>query len=430
MGRGGKQGGDTLTWREVQGHNKPDDKWLVIDGQVYNITKWAGRHPGGSRVISHYAGQDATEAFKAFHNDLATVKKFLSPIHVGNVEDYRQSCLDDDFRTLCETVKKKGYYEPSYIFFLVMMVQVFVLESLSYLVMAYFGTGWVPYLISLVCAAAVQAQAGWIQHDFGHLSVFKNSTLDHLIQYYLMGIVKGASPHWWNHLHFQHHAKPNVINKDPDVAMDKLFVIGEVMPVQVAKTRRKFMPFNLQHRYFFLIGPPLLFPVYFQFMLFRHIYTRRLPVDLALVMIYFFKYFYLFTPMLGLGGAIVFYFMMRCLESHWFTWVTQSNHIPMNIDNDQALHWMKLQMQATCDIQKSVFNDWFTGHLNFQIEHHLFPTMPRHNLYKVAPLVQSLCKKHDIKYEVKPLWTAFKDIVRCLKHSGALWEGTYNAYHS
>nr|AIC34709.1 delta-5 fatty acyl desaturase [Mimachlamys nobilis] len=428
MGRGGKRG--ELSWSEVREHNKREDKWLVIEGQAYNITNWAGRHPGGSRVISHYAGQDATEAFKAFHNDLTSVKKFLTPIHVGPVEDYEKSNLDEDFQTLRQTAEKMGYYKPSYFFFLIVIAHILVLEVMSYWVMAYFGTGWLPCIVSMMCAVTVQAQAGWVQHDFGHLSVLKNSKMDHFVQNFLMGIIKGASPHWWNYLHFQHHAKPNVINKDPDVALDKLFVIGEVMPVQVAKTRTKSMPFNLQHKYFFLIGPPLLFPVYFQFMLFRHIYTRRLSLDFVLVMIYFFKYFYLFTPMLGLGGALVFYFTMRCLESHWFTWVTQSNHIPMNVDNDQALHWMKLQMNATCDIEKSFFNDWFTGHLNFQIEHHLFPTMPRHNLYKVAPLVRSLCKKHDIKYEVKTLWTAFSDIIRCLKHSGELWEGTYNAFHS
>ncbi|KAG8131113.1 putative Fatty acid desaturase 1 protein, partial [Naja naja] len=48
-------------------------------------------------------------------------------------------------------------------------------------------------------------------------------------------------------------------------------------------------------------------------------------------------------------------------------------------------------LSATCNVDHSWFNDWFTGHLNFQIEHHLFPTMPRHNYYKVAPLVKSLC---------------------------------------
>ena len=48
------------TWSEIKLHTKKDDKWLVIDGQVYNITNWVRKHPGGRKVISHYAGQDAT----------------------------------------------------------------------------------------------------------------------------------------------------------------------------------------------------------------------------------------------------------------------------------------------------------------------------------------------------------------------------------
>ena len=57
------------------------------------------------------------------------------------------------------------------------------------------------------------------------------------------------------------------------------------------------------------------------------------------------------------------------LESHWFVWVSQSNHIPMQIEEDQERPWLQLQISATCDVEKSFFNDWFTGHLNFQIEH-------------------------------------------------------------
>ena len=101
----------------------------------------------------------------------------------------------------------------------------------------------------------------------------------------------------------------------------------------------------------------------------------------------------------------------------------------MNIDHDDEKPWVKLQMTATCDVEKSFFNDWFTGHLNFQIEHHLFPTMPRHNLYKIQPLVQSMCKKHGIPYQVKSLMTSFVDIVKSLKHSGELWSAAYHAHH-
>ena len=45
---------------QVAKHTSKDDKWLVIENEVYDITRWANRHPGGSKVISHYAGQDGT----------------------------------------------------------------------------------------------------------------------------------------------------------------------------------------------------------------------------------------------------------------------------------------------------------------------------------------------------------------------------------
>lgn len=432
MGKGGKQEQEksVYTWEEVQQHNKKDDRWLVVEGQVYNITNWVYRHPGGSRVIGHYSGQDATDAFRAFHNDLEKVKKYLKPLHVGSVKDVRNRSIDEDFRKLRSTAEQMGLFKPSYVFFGVFLGHILLLEVLSYLTMYYFGTGWLPFIVSIVLYATVQAQCGWLQHDFGHLSVFHNSTWDHFFHYFTLGFIKGASPHWWNHMHYQHHAKPNVMDKDPDVRVDKLFVVGEVMPIEVAKTRKEVsVPFNQQHKYFFIIGPPLLFPLYFQFMLFRHVVTRRLWLDIAIMAVYFFKLFYFLVPMVGWGWAFFYYEAFRVLESMWFTWVSQSNHIPMNIEYDDQKPWLKLQMAATCDVEKSFFNDWFTGHLNFQIEHHLFPTMPRHNLYKIQPLVRSLCKKHGIPFQVKSLMTSFADIIKSLKHSGELWSAAYHAHH-
>lgn len=69
MGKGGEKGGESgepeaqirfYTWEEIQKHTLRTDKWLVIERKVYNVTQWANRHPGGHRVISHCAGEDAT----------------------------------------------------------------------------------------------------------------------------------------------------------------------------------------------------------------------------------------------------------------------------------------------------------------------------------------------------------------------------------
>ncbi|KAB0401744.1 hypothetical protein E2I00_005942, partial [Balaenoptera physalus] len=85
------------------------------------------------------------------------------------------------------------------------------------------------------------------------------------------------------------------------------------------------------------------------------------------------------------------------------------SHIPMKMSREENKDWLSTQVLATCNVQQSFFNDWLTGHLNFQIEHHLFPTMPCHNYHKVAPLVRSLCAKHGLQYVNKPLLKAFGD---------------------
>uniref|UniRef100_A0A670HRM3 Fatty acid desaturase domain-containing protein n=1 Tax=Podarcis muralis TaxID=64176 RepID=A0A670HRM3_PODMU len=154
-----------------------------------------------------------------------------------------------------------------------------------------------------------------------------------------------------------------------------------------------------------LVGPPALVPFYLQWYIFYFVVQRKQWADLAWMVTFYIRFFLTYSYLLELKGLLGLFFLLRFIESHWFVWVTQMNPHPMNIDYDKNL-------QATCNVDQSLFNDWFSGHLNFQIEHHLFPTMPRHNFHKVTPLVKSLCAKHGIEYQSKPLLTAFADIVQ------------------
>ena len=68
-------------------------------------------------------------------------------------------------------------------------------------------------------------------------------------------------------------------------------------------------------------------------------------------------------------GFLVLLCSCRLFDSLWFVFVTQMNHIPMKIEFDQDLDWLSQQTIATCNVEPSFFNDWFSGHLNYQIEH-------------------------------------------------------------
>ncbi|XP_032214355.1 fatty acid desaturase 2-like protein FADS2P1 isoform X3 [Mustela erminea] len=354
------------SWQEIQRHNQEADQWLVINRKVYDVTDWAKRHPGGHRVLNHYAGEDATDVFRAMHLKLDIVKLYLEPLLIGELAPE----------------------EPSQ-------------------------------------ERNKNVQSFFLQHDSGHLSVFTNSKWNHLMQKFLMSHLKGLSAKWWNNQHFQHHVKTNIYPKDPDIDVGPLFLVGDLQPVKYGKKKIKFIDYEKQHLYFYMVGIPLLVPLYFNIKSIQLMYLQRCWEDIAWVSSFYIRHFIMLGPFYGIFGTILLIYGVKFLESAWMIYVTQMSHIPMKMSREENRDWFSTQVLATCNIEQSFFNDWFTGHVNFQIEHHLFPTMPRHNYHKVAPLVRSLCAKHGLPYVSKPMLEAFGDIVRALKKSAALWRDAY-----
>ncbi|EHA97428.1 Fatty acid desaturase 2-like protein [Heterocephalus glaber] len=377
---------NTYTWQEVQRHNQEGDQWLVINRKVYDVTKWASRHPGGHRVLSHYAGEDATDAFRAMHLDLDIVKLYLKPLLIGELasgepsqERNKNPQLVEDFQELRRTLEAMNMFDANLGFFFVHLAQIMVFEALAWLILCHFGSGWTVTIFISFLLTVSQAQSSFLQHDIGHLSMFKTSKWNHLMHKLVMCHLKGLSANWWNYRHFQHHVKPNIYPKDPDIDVGPLFLLGDSQPVK----------------------------------------------DIVFVSSFYIRHFITFGPFYGIFGTVLLIYLVKFLESPWIAYVTQMSHIPMRMSEEENRDWLSTQVLATCNIEQSFFNDWFTGHLNFQIEHHLFPTMPRHNYHKVAPLVRSLCAKHGLLYVNKPMLTAFGDIIRALKKSAALWMDTY-----
>lgn len=73
-----------LTWDEIRTHTTEASLWTVIDGEVYDLTTWAARHPGGLNVLLEVAGQDGTAAFMAAgHN--AAIQVFKLNYRIGRV---------------------------------------------------------------------------------------------------------------------------------------------------------------------------------------------------------------------------------------------------------------------------------------------------------------------------------------------------------
>ncbi|XP_059731158.1 fatty acid desaturase 2-like protein FADS2B isoform X2 [Bos taurus] len=383
----------TYTWQEIQRHNQKTDKWLVINRKVYDVTGWADRHPGGRRVLNHCAGEDATDVFRAMHPDPDIVRLYLKPLLIGelapeepNQERNKNSQLVEDFQELRRTLETMNMFNANLGFFFLHLAQVLILEALAWVIVWHFGSGWLITIFIYFLLTVAQAQDSFLQHDMGHLSVFKKSKWNRLMQNFVIGHLK------------------------------------------YGKNKIKYIDYEKQHLYFCTVGAALLMPVYLNLDSIRAMYRRGYWEDIAWVSTFYIRYFITFGPFYGIFGTLVLIYLVKLLESLWVAYVTQMSHIPMKMSTEENQDWFSSQVLATCNVEQSFFNDWFTGHLNFQIEHHLFPTMPRHNYHKVAPLVKSLCAKHGLPYVNKPILKAFGDIIRALKKSAALWMDAYYSH--
>merc|ERR1711879_1037169 len=79
--------------------------------------------------------------------------------------------------------------------------------------------------------------------------------------------------------------------------------------------------------------------------------------------------------------------------------------------------WFEKQAGGTLDISCSSWMDWVYGGLQFQLEHHLFPRLPRCQLRRVSPLVRDLCKKHNLPYRSLSFWEANVSTIRTLRNA-------------
>jgi len=261
---------------EVAQHCTKGDVWIVIDGVVYDVSNWIPRHPGGPALIKQWAGQDATSAFAAFHPEASVrPRKQLGSMKIGEVDAAYErpgAACENDLATLREEAKAEGLFQPHLSFYAAHLAHIIVLEAAAWYLLWNYGPAYgrvftyqsaAVFLLASAIFVTAQAQAGWLQHDLGHLSVFRDPSTNHIAHKFVICFLKAASASWWNWRHFQHHSKPNIIRMDPDIKMAYFFVIGDVIPRQWG-TKKKGLPlYHWQHHYWYLVGPPFLLPVYF-----------------------------------------------------------------------------------------------------------------------------------------------------------------------
>ncbi|MDX2970696.1 acyl-CoA desaturase [Kribbella solani] len=276
------------------------------------------------------------------------------------------------------------------------------------------GDSWFQ-LVPAVVLGLVLVQVAFLTHDSAHQQIFHSKARNEWTARILAGCVLGMSVNWWRTKHNRHHAAPNQVDKDPDVQLDVL----AFTPEAVAKRRPLGRWFAARQGWLFF---PLLTleGVGLHASSLRHLTRRESSrLDLVVVVTRLIVYVAALYLLLPPGKATAFLAVQLAVFGVCLGAAFAPNHKGMPIvPAGMKLDFLRRQVLMSRNVRGGVFTDFAMGGLNYQIEHHLFPSMPRPTLRRVQPIVREYCELHGVKYTEVGLFTSYGIVVTHLNEVG------------
>lgn len=380
---------------------RPDSRaedCVRIDGELYDVRSWAHKHPGGA-VLERYFGRDATGAFAAFHGKVA--RKMLKAFRARNAPAFTPEAgwsedVERDFEALRARAVADGLFvaRPLWFYAHAAFLVGLVASAAALLVLA--PAFW-P--IAALAVALAWQQGGWLAHDFLHNSVHEGLATSEIVGSLLGGVILGFSGDWWKRKHNTHHALPNVIGVDEDIATTPFLSFTEADLEHVGPVARLLV--RLQP----VTATPILAFARINWVIASFRWALRAPgvprrgLELAAIAVHHAWSFGLLALVPGWGAKLGFFLVSQLVSGLLTGAVFLVGHNARPIMTlPEAPGFCALQCGTTQNIRAPFGLRWFYGGLDRQIEHHLFPTMPRHNHDRIAGDVRALCEAHGITY--------------------------------
>ena len=269
-------------------------------------------------------------------------------------------------------------------------------------------------VFSLVCT-----QFGFLGHDTAHRQAFGAHRTNEWMARVLSCGFAGIGYGWWMNKHNRHHNAPNQMGKDPDIESAVLAFTPEDAEARMSGLRGWWT--RHQGWAFFpllcLEGLALHANSLATLVRDRSMPHRRLEIAIIALRLGAFvaAVFLVMPPLLAVGFIVVQQAVFGLLLGGSFA----PNHKGMPIVPKNAkVDFLRRQVLMSRNIRGGLVTDFMMGGLNYQIEHHLFPSRPRPNLRKVQPMVRAHCEKHGISYTETSLAGSYRIVVRYLNKVG------------
>jgi fatty acid desaturase len=286
------------------------------------------------------------------------------------------------------------------------------------------GSWWALLLAPLL--ALFSTRAAFFGHDAGHAQIAAERRTNRFVQLIHANLLLGMSQEWWNDKHNRHHANPNHLDKDPDVAADVL-----VFNEKHTAGRAGLSAWFTRHQAWLFFPLTTLEGIALKVYGFRAVFSknaggrqsrRERVVEAALLIAHVAAYGALLLTVMPVGQAVLFALVHQMVLGLHLGMAFAPNHKGMEMpDEETGKSWghLRRQVLTSRNIRGGHVTDWFLGGLNYQIEHHLFPSMPRPHLKLAQPLVRAHCRSLGIPFTETGLVESYRQALAHLHEVGA-----------
>ena len=338
---------------------------------------------------------------------IISTKKPQTPAHTGS-----------DFTELAAIVRGSGLMRRRYGYYWTKIIAVPVVLAAAVLAFIWIGDTWWQ-LFTAVGFAILFTQIAMLGHDAAHRQIFVSGRWNDWISLILGDLFVGMSYGWWRHKHTRHHANPNKIDVDPDIDLPVI----SFTPEQARAPRSPFAQWLVAHQGIFFFPILLLEGLSLHASGIRRVTSRekleRRWVEIGFLTLRLAGFVTLVFLVLSPGTAFVFLAVQLGIFGVYMGMVFAPNHKGMPlVPKDAKLDFLTRQVLMSRNVRGTRALDVVMGGLNYQIEHHLFPSMPRPNLRRAQPLVRSFCQQHDVSYCETTLLRSYAQALHHLHHVG------------
>jgi fatty acid desaturase len=281
------------------------------------------------------------------------------------------------------------------------------------------GDSWYQTIVAAVAGLAF-TQVAFLGHDGGHQQVARSKRMNDFLVLLTGDLLTGLSYGWWVTEHNRHHSHPNHEGYDPDIGEGVITFTDAQASSRIRGLRR----FLAAHQAWFFF--PLLtlegINLHVQSLgWLRSTKVRKYRrTELLLLTVHTIVYLSALLYVLSPVKALVFLAIQQGVWGLYMGCSFAPNHKGMpTIPAGLTLDYLRRQVLTTRNVRGGVFTDFLLGGLNYQVEHHLFPSMPRANLRKAQPIVRAYCENLQVSYTETSLVGSYVAALRHLNRVGA-----------